>query len=83
MIAKIFKTHYESLQWAASEGFPVSDYSKICNNTDEVLEYLEFWNLKRKELSFPTDGVVIKVNSYELQNALGGHFKVSKMGYCL
>lgn len=69
--AKIFKTHYESLQWAASEGFPVSDYSKICNNTDEVLEYLEFWNLKRKELSFPTDGVVIKVNSYELQNALG------------
>lgn len=68
---KLFKTHFESLQWAASEGFPVSDHSKICYNIDEVLEYLELWNQKRKELSFPTDGVVIKVNSYDLQNSLG------------
>ena len=68
---KSFKTHFESLQWAINEGFPVSSQIKICKNIDEVLEFLDFWNFKRKELSFPTDGVVIKVNSYELQNALG------------
>lgn len=68
---KFFKTHSDSLQWASSEGFPVSPHYKICKNIDEVIDFLDIWDIKRKELSFPTDGVVIKVNSYELQNALG------------
>ncbi len=68
---RYFNSHYESLQWALKEGFPISSHIRLCKDINEVFDYLEYWDLKRKELDFPTDGVVIKVNNYDFQNALG------------
>ncbi|MDP3437051.1 MAG: NAD-dependent DNA ligase LigA, partial [Bacteroidales bacterium] len=66
-----FQNHLASLQWAKECGFPVSEHTSLCNSIVEVIEYLDKWDLKRKELSYPTDGVVIKVNNIDYQNALG------------
>ncbi|MFA6757886.1 MAG: NAD-dependent DNA ligase LigA [Bacteroidales bacterium] len=66
-----FKNHMESLLWAKENGFPVPEYSKVCNNLEEVFNFIDHWDIERKNLSFPTDGIVIKLNSMELQQKVG------------
>jgi DNA ligase (NAD+) len=52
-------------------GLPVSPYSKLCSNLDEVFQFIEEWKEKRHTLPFQIDGIVIKVNSLDQQNRLG------------
>jgi DNA ligase (NAD+) len=66
-----FRTHYETLNYAASIGFKVPKTIKLCKNINEIIEFLEFWDHKRHELPYETDGVVIKVNSLHYQEELG------------
>ena len=66
-----FATHYETLNYAASIGFKVPKTIKLCKNIDEILDFLEYWDHKRHELPYETDGVVIKVNSLNHQEELG------------
>jgi len=66
-----YSTHWDSLQSAHSWGLPVPQTAKKCLGIDEVLSFLHEWDEKRHELSFDTDGVVIKVNDKRLQEELG------------
>ena len=66
-----FKTHYETLRHASEIGFKVPNTIKLCKNVDEIIGFLEAWDLKRHELPYETDGVVIKVNSLNHQDELG------------
>jgi len=66
-----FLTHYETLNYAASIGFKVPKTIKLCKNVNEIIDFLEFWDHKRHELPYETDGVVIKVNSLHHQEELG------------
>ncbi|MDN3644523.1 NAD-dependent DNA ligase LigA [Lutimonas halocynthiae] len=66
-----FKTHFETLMHATEIGFKVPDTIKLCKNVDEIIGFLEAWDLKRHELPYETDGVVIKVNSLNHQDELG------------
>ncbi len=66
-----FKTHYETLTYAASIGFKVPKTIKLCKDVNEIIEFLDFWDHKRHELPYETDGVVIKVNSLHFQDELG------------
>ena len=66
-----FKTHYESLEWAKECGFPVSEYTKLCSDINDVIEFIDFWDIERKKLAYPTDGIVIKVNNLTDQARLG------------
>ena len=63
--------HWEALEAAKSWGLPVSAYSKLCSTIDEAIEYIKEWDTRRKSLPFPTDGIVIKVNSLQQQQLLG------------
>jgi DNA ligase (NAD+) len=67
----LFATHSESLDAAASWGIKIAETSKVCNGIDSVLAFLNVWDEKRHDLSFDTDGVVIKVNNKNLQEELG------------
>ncbi len=67
----LFNTHSDSLDAAKSWGIKIADTSKVCNGIDQVLEFLSVWDDKRHDLSFDTDGVVIKVNQKYLQDELG------------
>ncbi|PTX14928.1 DNA ligase (NAD+) [Pontibacter mucosus] len=66
-----FDTHSESLQAIQKWGFKVSDTWRKCNSIEDVLAYINEWEKRRFELPIATDGVVVKVNSYALQEELG------------
>ena len=64
-------THYGALQWAKQLGMPVSDTTKVCKSIDEVMEFIAYWDVERKNLPVATDGIVLKVNDLNLQKNLG------------
>ncbi|WP_019669456.1 NAD-dependent DNA ligase LigA [Eudoraea adriatica] len=66
-----FSSQYEMLLKAREWGFKVPSAAKLCKSTDEVMEYLEYWDTKRHDLPYETDGVVVKVNSFQHQEELG------------
>ncbi len=64
-------THYDSLVQAARWGLNVAKNYELCRSIEQVWQFIELWDSKRSELPVPIDGVVIKVNSYALQDQLG------------
>lgn len=66
-----FKTQYDSLRKIRSWGFKVPEAAKLAKNLDEVLQFIEYWDVHRHELPYEIDGVVIKVNDFEHQTELG------------
>ncbi|WP_018109845.1 NAD-dependent DNA ligase LigA [Bacteroides propionicifaciens] len=66
-----YQSHYENLQKAETWGFKISKDMCKCHNLDEVFEYIRHWDIARKELPVATDGIVIKVNRIDQQEALG------------
>jgi DNA ligase (NAD+) len=63
--------HYENLQCAAQWGFKVSDTTRKCTTLEEIYEFIDHFDVARKELPYATDGVVLKVNSLRQQRNLG------------
>ena len=63
--------HYENLQKASEWGFKISQGMKKCKTLEEVLEYIKYWDVERKNLPVATDGIVLKVNSLRQQRHLG------------
>ncbi len=66
-----FQSHYENLKAAKKWGFKISDHMKKVNDIHGVFDYINHWDEERNNLAFDTDGVVIKINSYEQQKMLG------------
>ncbi len=64
-------SHYENLQECKKWGFKISEHTKRAKNISEVIEYIKSWDSKRESLPYDIDGIVIKVDSIELQNELG------------
>jgi DNA ligase (NAD+) len=62
---------WESLQFLEKIGFVVNPNRKLCKSVREVDEYYREWDSKRRNLPYMTDGVVVKVNDYKLQQQLG------------
>jgi len=65
------ETQWQMLEKARAWGFKVPTIAKLCKSTDEVLAFVEQWDVKRHELPYETDGVVIKVNNLQQQDELG------------
>ena len=65
------KTQFEALQKSKNWGFNVPDSARLLNSIDDVFGYIKEWELKRKELPYEIDGIVIKVNDFSFQNELG------------
>ncbi|HEX5194745.1 MAG TPA: NAD-dependent DNA ligase LigA [Solirubrobacteraceae bacterium] len=66
-----FDSHWESLQWLRAHRFPVHPDVQLLATEDEVVEQCRAWEQRRGSLEFEIDGVVVKVNSAELQRRLG------------
>ncbi len=66
-----FTTHYEGLMYAHQLGFKVSKNVALCKNLDQVFEFINDWDVGRQSLDYEIDGIVIKVNSLQLQKNLG------------
>ena len=63
--------HYENLKMAESWGFKISVGMRKCRTVEEILDFIAYWDLERKNLPVATDGIVLKVNSILQQQRLG------------
>ncbi len=71
-------TYYQSMQFLEKQGFKINTELRVCNNADQVVDYINELVLKRDELNYEIDGIVIKVNEYKYQNQLGYTSKYPK-----
>ena len=73
-----FATHWESLEKAREWGFKVSGEARICRSVAEIDAFIAHWDEARRQLPFPTDGVVVKVNDFAVRRQLGFTAKAPK-----
>lgn len=66
-----FDGHYESMKQAVSWGFKVSDSMRCVKTLEEIFDFIDYWDVERKNLEVATDGIVLKVNSQKQQKRLG------------
>lgn len=63
--------HYENLEKARGWGFKVSEGMRKVKTLQEIYDFIDYWDVERKNLPVATDGIVLKVNSLRQQRALG------------
>ena len=68
-------SHFLNMEIAAKWGLKISDALEKCKTLDEVFEFINYWDVNRKNLPVPTDGVVLKVDSLIQQRNLGNTSK--------
>lgn len=66
-----FKAQSDALDFLKDSGFPVNPHIKKCGSIEEVIEYCNQWQEKRHKLEYDIDGMVIKVDFFSYQRALG------------
>ena len=65
------KTQWEALNYMHELGFKVNRESKLVHDFEEMKDYFDRYEKLRDSLSYPIDGVVIKVNDFTIQASLG------------
>ncbi len=75
---KPFPTHWQALEWLERAGFRVNANRALCASIDEVIEFCNQMEIKRDELGYEIDGVVVKVNSTALQDEFGATTKAPR-----
>ncbi len=69
-----FERHSEATAWLADLGFRTPQQPeelKICKGIEEAIAHCEEWAEKRDAYPFEIDGMVLKVNRYDLQERCG------------
>ena len=74
------KTQFDALNYMKNLTFTVNPNIKKVSTIKEVLEYINYWTIHRKELPYDIDGIVIKVNDLNDQRKLGTTARVPKWG---
>ncbi len=65
------ETHWEAMEYLKSLGFKINPHNALLSSVDQVEEYYHTWVEKRESLPYEADGIVVKVNSLDLQRRLG------------
>ena len=65
------QSHFEMLEFLRDLGFRVNPHVKKVRGIKQIRQYIESWKDRRKDLSYETDGIVIKVDKFDLQQSLG------------
>jgi len=68
---KIPTSQWEILEYLKALGFPVTDIAKRFDTLEKAITYTESWEKKRDNLSYETDGMVIKIDDLTLAAELG------------
>lgn len=75
---KAFPAHWENFEWLKAQGFHVNENIRKCENIEEVIEFCNAMLEKRDTLDYEIDGVVVKVNSTQLQDEFGATTKAPR-----
>ena len=65
------QSHFDNLQKAREWGFKVPTNVAVCDNMEQVRQFIDRWAIEREQLPFDIDGIVIKVDSLTQQRQLG------------
>lgn len=68
-------SHAETLTLLGSWGFSVNPGWQRCTDLAEVHEFIKTWGSRRARLGFDIDGVVVKIDLFDEQRALGATSK--------
>lgn len=68
----------EALDTLVSLGFKVNNEGRLCKNSQEIKDYIDYWKIHKDDLPYPIDGVVIKVNDLGLYDSIGYTVKSPK-----
>ena len=71
-------SHRQNMECCRKWGFKVPTYVAECNNIDEILDFINYWDKERYNLPFDIDGIVIKVDSISDQHELGNTAKTPR-----
>ncbi len=74
---------WDALDWLQSAGFKINPNTRNLNSLKEVKDFLTKWEQKRIDLPYATDGVVIKINDFNLQRILGATQKAPRWAIAL
>jgi DNA ligase (NAD+) len=69
--SEVARTQWEALELLQTFGFRVNPNRKRCASLEDVRDYYNYWDIERRNLPYMTDGVVVKLNSFALQEQLG------------
>lgn len=69
--ASVASTQWQALELLEKLGFRVNRQHRLCNSLSAVIDYYRYWDTERLNLPYMTDGVVVKLNSFKLQEQLG------------
>jgi DNA ligase (NAD+) len=72
------ETYFDFMQSLKDYGLPVNDNVNLYHNLDDVWQFIETFDKKRRELPYDTDGIVVKVNNLEAQQSLGSTSKAPR-----
>jgi DNA ligase (NAD+) len=65
------RRHSESIAWLRDHGFKVNEEVEVHRDIESVIETCKRWEERREDLEYEIDGVVVKIDDYEVQQALG------------
>lgn len=65
------RLHSQNLHRASTWGFKIAPHLQVCDNLDQVFAYINHWNEARRNLPYDIDGIVLKVDNLDQQDALG------------
>ena len=77
------KTQEKELELLRQLGFKVNGENKVCQTIDEIGKIYSTWSKKREGEDYGIDGLVIKINSKKVQDALGYTGKAPRWGIAL
>src|SRR3954470_11211647 len=64
-------THFETLEWLRDHGFRTNPYAERLASIEDVMKACREWEVRRAELDYEIDGIVIKVDALDQQARLG------------
>ena len=76
-------TQWQALEWLKRAGFKVNPNAQLCPDLAGVETYFADWEQKRHELDYATDGVVVKLDSFALQDIGGFNAKAPRWAIAL
>ncbi len=72
------RSHAESLKKLEELGFKVNKERRVLKGINEILSYVKEYTLKRNDLPYDIDGIVLKVNDFSMHDTLGYTAKTPK-----
>ena len=70
-ISQSGKTHWDSISLLEQLGLPIPQHRRRCQTIEEVIAFHKEMAEQRDQLPFEIDGIVVKVNQQNWQEALG------------